>query len=318
MNLPWLDEQRRALNLALEQQRLGHAPLLLGPEGLGKSALARWLVARILCQSPQAGEPCGHCKSCRLLAAGSHPDLFQGLIPEDKSQIPVDVVRELCQGLQLTPSIGRCRVGLIEPAEAMNRNAANALLKTLEEPSDQTWLILVSHDPDRLPATVRSRCQKVALRVPAQAEAMEWLQQQTTGAAPERLALALAAAGGAPCRALELLEDHGLEFGLEVRESLLALAAGRTLAPEISSEWAGRAHEIWFWLGHWIRQCMGCSLALSEAIGSDWPQPSSPDSMSRLWQQALQGRQLAETSIRADLLLDKWLLEWTSSFEPRV
>lgn len=317
MSLPWLDEQRQALNLALTQQRLGHAPLLLGPEGLGKRSLAQWLVARILCQSPQAGEPCGQCRSCQLLAAGSHPDLFQALIPEDKSQIPVDVIRELCQGLQLTPSIGRCRVGLIEPAEAMNRNAANALLKTLEEPSDQTWLVLVSHDPERLPATIRSRCQKIAIRVPAKADASAWLSRQSPETDPDELQLALMAAGGAPCRALELLQGDGLTFGLDIRRSLLALATDGSIAAETTTEWAKRAQETWFWIGHWLHQCLGQSLGLADRGHPHWPQPAHADSLNLLWQQALQGRQLADSSIRADLLLDKWLLEWSSSFESR-
>lgn len=317
MRLPWLSDYARALGTALDQDRLGHAPLLHGPRGLGKIELAHWLVARILCLDESGAAPCGRCRSCTLLKSGTHPDLFVAGIPEDKSQIMIDIVRELCRGLQLTPSIGRRRVGLIEPAEAMNRNAANALLKTLEEPADRAWLVLVSDHAERLPATVRSRCQQVAIRPPDRAQALEWLRQESKlQQQQQRLSLALEAAGGAPCRALALIDDEGLDFGLAVREVLLSLAEGRPVAAAVADDWAARAHDAWAWIAHWVwqwsAQCLGLDPPESE---QRLPMPSRADSLGRMWQQALDGQQLAGTAIRADLLIGKWLLEWSACFE---
>ena len=316
MRLPWLNAQAEALGSALDSERLGHAPLIHGPSGLGKIELARWLVARILCLDQEGRAPCGACRSCTLLEAATHPDLFTAGIPEEKQQIPVDVVRDLCRGLQLTPSVGRRRVGWIEPAEAMNRNAANALLKTLEEPAPGTWLVLVSHHPERLPATIRSRCQKISVHPPSAEVAMAWLSAQLPDSAHEQLALALAAAGGAPVRALELLrDDDGLAFGLEIRQALLELAHARPVAAAIAEEWAAHPARSWGWIAHWVHQWMGQAMkAPGPAAPGSLPMPVKPEVLARMWQQALEGRQLAESPIRADLLLGKWLLEWSASF----
>ena len=317
MNLPWLEAQQQALGLALETQRLGHAPLLHGPPGLGKAQLADWLAKRILCLTPKRGQPCGRCRSCELLAAGTHPDLFFGQIPEDKTQITVDVIRELSAGLQLTPSIGPHRVGLIQPAEAMNRNAANALLKTLEEPAARAWLILVTDRPDLLPATVRSRCQKIAIKPPPRAEAAAWLDAQGVSAKVEDIALALDFCADAPLKARALLEGDGLAHGLDIQRKLLDLAHRQPISPELADCWAARASESWSWVCYWLKHWLSVSLE-TKAKASDTERAllpvSRPVDLARAWQQALEGRQLAETSMRSDLLFGKWLLEWQSIF----
>ncbi|MEE4638867.1 MAG: DNA polymerase III subunit delta' [Wenzhouxiangella sp.] len=311
MNVPWLQPHEQQLNESLTHDRLGHAPLILGPAGLGKRKLARWLTARILCLSPSAGQPCGNCRSCTLLASGTHPDLFIAAIPEDKTQLTVDVIRALTQGLQLTPSMGPTRVGLVEEADQMNENAANALLKTLEEPSSQAWLVLVSDDPDSLPPTVLSRCQKIPVHPPQPEDTRTWLQGQATNVTEADIALALDAAGGAPLRAQALLTENGLEFGREVRRVLLESARGQLPTPAMLEAWSIRPLETWQWLSHWIRQFMGSALMPGDAE-LDF---INPVALSELWQQALQGRAMARTSIRTDLLLGKWLLEWSALFD---
>lgn len=314
MKLPWLEAQQRALGLALETQRLGHAPLLHGPAGLGKTQLASWLAARILCLKPEQGQPCGRCRSCELLAAGTHPDLFFGHIPADKTQITVDAIRELAAGLQLTPSIGPHRVGLIEPAEAMNNNAANALLKTLEEPAAEVWLILVSDRPDLLPATVRSRCQQVAVKPPQRAEAAAWLAAQDLSAEAEDIALALDFCADAPLKALALLEGDGLAHGRDIHRSLLDLAQQRPTSPDLAERWAGRASESWSWVCYWLKIWLSTELH-TQPPGAAGPvlQTHRPAALARAWQRALEARQLADTPIRSDLLFGKWLLEWKST-----
>lgn len=315
MNLPWLQADQAALGDALDSRRLGHAPLLHGPAGLGKRALARWLIARILCLADDATAPCGKCRSCQLLAAGTHPDLFFGRVPEDKTQITVDVIRDVSAGLQLTPSIGQARVCLIDPAELMNTNAANALLKTLEEPADQSWLVLVSDRPDSLPATVRSRCQKITIRPPRRELAMTWLGEQSPQAAAEDIALALDVCADAPLKALELIEGGGLRFGIEVRNVLIDLAAGKAIAPATAESWAKKPLDSLDWIAHWLNVWLSAQTQARPSNPDEaLPESCRPSDLARAWQRVMRTRQLAETSVRKELLLGKWLLEWEGIF----
>lgn len=124
-----------------------HAYLLYGPAGIGKRALAEHWAAQLLCQRPAAAGACGECKACQLLAAGTHPDYFVLEPEEAEKPIRVDQVRDLVGFVVQTAQLGGRKVVLLEPAEAMNVNAANALLKSLEEPSGDTVLLLISHQP---------------------------------------------------------------------------------------------------------------------------------------------------------------------------
>jgi DNA polymerase III subunit delta' len=184
------------------EQRLPHALVLSGPAGIGKLRLARAFLEALLCQQPQAGLACGRCQSCHLAAAGSHPDLAL-LMPEEKSKvIKIDQVRDLVSFFSKTAQYGGRRVALLTPAESMNRNAQNALLKTLEEPGAGAFLLLLCDQPSRLLPTVRSRCQQRQLGVPEQSVAQAWLAEQTGNDNSARALLA--AAGGAPLKALAM------------------------------------------------------------------------------------------------------------------
>ncbi len=312
MSLPWLEEHQQRINASLAEERLGHAPLIAGPVGVGKQALGDWLARRLLCLEPTDGQPCGECRACSLIKAGSHPDLFTVGIPEDKREIPVDSVRELSRCLQLTPSIGRHRVGLIEPAEAMNRNAANALLKTLEEPASDAWLVLISHRADDLPATIRSRCQIMTVRPPELELAGNWLVEACPDSNPDERSNALALAGGAPLAARALLDDGGLAFAHEVRSGLVALASGRSVPEVLSDGWAEQGGITWDWLVHWCAQCLAANLgAATSGDNNDWPSMNT-ERLASLADKALRGRSLAFGSVRQDLSLAQWLIEWQS------
>jgi len=205
--LPWqLQFAREAL---ATRATWPHALLLEGPRGIGKRTLAREFARALLCENLRAdGLPCGACASCHYAAVGQHPDL-QMVEPftidddgEVKAQdaIPVDRIRSLIDWVQLTSHRGRAKVAVIVPAEAMNLAAASAFLKTLEEPPPSTYLMLVSHQPGRVPATLRSRCRRMPAPRPAADIAEAWLAKQ--GVASPRTALAQA--GGAPLAALAL------------------------------------------------------------------------------------------------------------------
>ncbi|MCB1745414.1 MAG: DNA polymerase III subunit, partial [Gammaproteobacteria bacterium] len=170
---PWLDPP--LARLRARRARLPHALLIHGTPGIGKSLLARAFAADLLCEntSDEGGDhraACGHCPGCRWFAGGAHPD-FRRILPEalDPDHIPergrkpsreirIDALRALGEFLTHTGHRAGWRVVIIEPADAMNVYAANALLKSLEEPGQRTLLMLVSSHPDRIVPTIRSRC----------------------------------------------------------------------------------------------------------------------------------------------------------------
>jgi DNA polymerase III subunit delta' len=200
-NQPILD------SLAARVERLPHALLVYGPRGIGKLALAERISQLLLCEGSGV-KPCNTCDACRWFLGGNHPD-FRRIEPEalwvEKPEKPsivikVEQVRELADFLYIRSHRGRLRVALVHPAEDMNENAANALLKGLEEPPAGAVFILVSHRPAQLLPTIRSRCVAVPVGIPQRKPALEWLASQGLKD-PERW---LAYAGGAPLRAVDL------------------------------------------------------------------------------------------------------------------
>jgi DNA polymerase-3 subunit delta' len=230
-NQPILD------SLAQRVERLPHALLIYGPRGIGKLALAERISQFLLCESTSK-KPCGSCDACRWFLAGNHPD-FRRLEPESLApvtqeeeaparrtkppsiEIKVDQVRELGDFLYVGSHRGRLRIALVQPAEDMNENAANALLKGLEEPPAGAVFILVSHRPAQLLPTIRSRCVAVPVPIPPRDTALAWLSAQGLKD-PERW---LAYAGGAPLRALEYAGQGEIRLiPVDEREALEPLA----------------------------------------------------------------------------------------------
>ena len=215
---------------------LPHALLLAGPPGIGKARLARAMLEGLLCRRPQGGIACGQCRPCHQLSAGTHPDA-RVLMPEPgKAQIRIDQVRDLIDFYARSAQYGGARVALIQPAEGLNRSAQNALLKTLEEPGAGACLILVSDQPSRLLATVRSRCQQRLLPLPPVAEARTWLAGQL--AQPDSAAALLAAAGGAPLKALAWQQADWFQARAEILQLCLSVLRGSTPASIVAQQLA--------------------------------------------------------------------------------
>jgi DNA polymerase-3 subunit delta' len=176
---PWLAAHWQRLAASRARGTLGHAYLIAGPEGLGKQAFAEAFARYVLCEAEEGRTAaCGDCRSCRLYASASHPDLKRVTITEDHPTIRIDQVRELVDFFALKPHYQRRRIAIVHPADVMNRNAANALLKILEEPPPSALLILVCHRAGLLPPTVVSRCQRVNVTPPAWDERLAWLAEQ--------------------------------------------------------------------------------------------------------------------------------------------
>jgi DNA polymerase-3 subunit delta' len=242
VNPPWVDAAWDAWSRRVASGRVPHAILLAGPAGLGKRALAADIAGGLLCAAPQPdGRPCGRCRACALVAAGTHPDLHRitFTINEDtgklRTEIVVDQVRALRDTLAQTSQFGGWRVALIEPAEGMNTASFNALLKTLEEPEAKALLLLVSDRPGVLPATIRSRCQRIDLRFPPRAEALAWLS--SAGVADSVAAESLDLAAGNPGLARSYAEPAVRAQLDGVLRDLAAVAAGRIAPAEVAGLW---------------------------------------------------------------------------------
>jgi len=171
----WLKSHMNSLAGAHGSAHMPHALMIHEAPGGGGEWLAGWVTRLLLCSNVD-GEPCGECVSCKRVFAGQHPDVARVSFTEESRQLKIEQVRELAAELALTSHQGGYKIGIISPADALNRFAANALLKTLEEPPPRTLLILVAVEPSRLPATILSRCQRIRIRAPGRVESVRWLQ----------------------------------------------------------------------------------------------------------------------------------------------
>jgi DNA polymerase-3 subunit delta' len=231
---------------------LPHALLICGPAGLHKRDFAAAFANALLCEHATGGKlACGRCRACLLMAAGSHPDRVSiGIELRDdgkpRTEITVDQIRHLSNRLALTPQFGGAQVAMIDPADLMNQSASNALLKTLEEPTAATVIMLIADDPSRLSATIRSRCQRVDIKLPAHAEAVSWLREH--GVDEKTAASALQASSGNPGLALRWAKDGGLALRAEVAADVRALCAGKNALADVANRWAKNEPEwrLWF------------------------------------------------------------------------
>jgi DNA polymerase-3 subunit delta' len=203
----------------VQRGRLAHAYLFSGPPGVGKRLFAEELAKALLCESPQGThlEACDRCAACIQAAAGTHPDLFIAGRPEESLELPIDVMRELCQSFSLKSARGRGKVAILDDADDLNDAAANCFLKTLEEPPPRSVLLLIGTSPDRQLSTIVSRCQVVPFMPLSESLVAELLREQGLEDADliDRLARM---SGGSVGQALALADPALWEF----RATLLA------------------------------------------------------------------------------------------------
>jgi DNA polymerase-3 subunit delta' len=329
---PWQQRAYEHAAAALAGGHFGHATLIVGPARLGKRALADRLARRVLCLSPQAdGEACGACKSCVLFASRSqyepletrpdgtpshpwghsaHPDLkFVGYEINQKtgkprSELVIEQVRALSEAMTLTPQLGGAQVVIVDPADAINYSAFNALLKTLEEPQPGRYLWLLSATPARLPATIRSRCQRLELRLPPRDEALHWLAAR--GHRGELAREALDAARGHPGLADAWASGDGLALRRAVAQDVQALQRGQAAPAELAQRWVadGRAEDR---LRHLADHALQ-EMALQAAAGLT--DPARTRTLAARFDAANRTRDLLRSTVRADLAVTEALSGW--------
>ena len=268
-SMPWLAGAQTKMSAARAAGHLPQSLLILSPPGLGAEALAAWICALALCES-MASAPCGVCGSCVLLRADNHPDFHRVHLLDDAQQIKVDQIRELIDVLSLSSYRGGRKTAVVESAECLNANGANAFLKTLEEPSGDTLLILVARPSHRLPATIASRCVRLQLRPPARKTALAWLAARDSAGGSWDAALDLAA--GAPLLALDLPAADIERLDRDMIEGLKRLEAGSIDVTVLADVWAKSDINLRLrWLENWVTRRVQADLCGALSVQSAEP-----------------------------------------------
>ncbi len=231
---PWFEGACSEVNAALAADRLAHGLLIHEDPGAGGLEFARWIAQRVNCSEP-ARAPCGECQQCRWIAADQHPDVTRLSPEEESTQILIGQVRDLSAELALTAHGRGYKIAIVSPAEAMNHFAANALLKTLEEPPKRTLVLLVTSQPSRLLPTLRSRCSRLRLAGPSRDEAADYLKA-ARGAGP--WAEALAATGAGPFALLDADPSALAQLRNDTITALRDIGSGNLQPPAVAERWA--------------------------------------------------------------------------------
>jgi DNA polymerase III subunit delta' len=230
----WFETPLAEINAAMAAERLAHGLLIHEDPGAGGLELARWIAQRVNCREISRA-PCGECQECRWIAADQHPDVAR-LSPEgDSTQILIQSVRDLASELSLTSHGRGYKVAIVSPAEAMNHFAANALLKTLEEPPKRTLVLLVTSQPSRLLPTLRSRCSRLRLTGPSREAAADFLARER-GAGP--WSEALAATGAGPFALLDADPAALAQLRSDTIATLADIGSGNLQPPAVADRWA--------------------------------------------------------------------------------
>jgi DNA polymerase III subunit delta' len=315
---PWQQDLWQQLTARVQQESFPHALLLTGQAGLGKVDLALALADYLLCESPQHNA-CGSCRGCQLRAANSHPDYFVIELQEKSKVIKIDQIRELVESLTQTAHQHR-QVVVIKTADKMNVAAANALLKTLEEPQGDVVFILVSDNPGRLPATILSRCQQLAINVKQAEVALSWLRSQDID--QQQADFYFRAADGAPLLALRLSQENYLNLAEQVFAHLLAVRCSNDNALLPLAEWL--KEDVTLLLRCVIAVCIDLQklsqgVSSTELVNQQWLSgyqqllPSlSRVGLANYYERSIDARQLllGATHVNVQLLFESLLLAW--------
>ena len=259
---PWQESQWNYLTHAKNSQRLSHAFLCTGIAGIGKLHFVIQFIREYCHQNIPADENC-QCHSCRLIQNKSHPNILWIEPEKIGAAIKIDQIRELSEFVQQTSLQKEFRIVIIHPAHAMNINAANALLKTLEEPTQNSYLFLISDQASQLPATILSRCQRIIFPRPTKALALSWLKKQFMQQNAD-VELLLRLSNGAPLTAIKLIESEILKERTKLYQILCLLVEAKTSPISAVSDMKEMDLIQWLdfiivWIMDLIQLQLGCS-----------------------------------------------------------
>ncbi|HEV3122698.1 MAG TPA: DNA polymerase III subunit delta' [Isosphaeraceae bacterium] len=282
------------LGQCLAQGRLPHALLFVGPEGIGKRTFALALAQALLCETAPEGalEACGKCPGCVQVKGGAHPDFMMVERPEDKHELPISVIRDLTGDLSLKPARGRRKVAIVNDAEALSEEAANAFLKTLEEPPPGSVLIMIASSAESQLETVVSRCRVVRFEPLPEADLAALLLEQEATTDPAEAARLAALGEGSLARALGLADPALAEFRRALIDDLAqpggfdAPALARRLdafAKEAGKESVDQRARARLLVGE-LARLFRATLWQTAGIEPPWPDPSDLTAVRRLAQ----------------------------------
>jgi DNA polymerase-3 subunit delta' len=304
---PWLETAWKQLADRRARGSLPHAILMCGPAGLNKREFAEAFAKALLCENARDGHlACGRCRACLLIAAGSHPDRVKVVLElrddgKPRTELTVDQIRRLSERLALTPQFGGMQVATIDPADAMNQSASNALLKTLEEPTPATVIVLIADQPAQLSATIRSRCQRIDIRLPPLTQASAWLE--ASGVDAKTASAALQASGGNPGLAFKWTKEGGLSVRNDVLTDLRGLVTGKNSAVDVANRWSKSDPDVRLWFAAGLirdeaqAQARGAAGPLSLTSRHDFTK------LSRWFDQSNRARAQLRGPLRAELVL---------------
>lgn len=246
---PWLSECWAHLCSLHRDQRLPHALIVHGVQGIGKANFATAYAHYLLCQSPQGDLPCGQCRACELNSVNGHPDLYMLTPDEPGKPIKVDQVRALTNFICRTAQQGGYRVVVINPADAMNIAAANALLKMLEEPGRDTILMLLTDRLGQVMPTIKSRCQRVECPLPSEQVAVAYVAEALKLDIDDATRI-LRINNGAPMSALAYSASNQAELRSQLVKGLADVLKQRRTVVEVAQSWQKSDLELllgWFY-----------------------------------------------------------------------
>lgn len=316
--LPWQQQNWAHLCSFSAQNRVPQALLISGNKGLGKLQLAQQFAHTLLCEKTTPdGYACGHCHSCSLIHAESHPDLIYITPEAEKQSITVDQIRALIIKTQLKPQYEANRVVIVNPADTMNTNAANAFLKCLEEPSERTVIVLITDKPAKLPATIKSRCQKMIVAAPSSGVFAAYLKQQGVH---DNIAVLYSLSHGSPFQALDYAATEALPLRRSCFDEWLKLANQKSHPAVTAENWLKHPEDaLLFWMTTWIIDLIKCSLPTREEqlynpdlyrALSALAQKISLKELYKYYDLLLISRRRLETQINKQTLFEEILTQW--------
>jgi len=327
LDLFWHKKTWKKFSSASARDHLPHAMLLTGAKGVGKKIFADKMIKSLLCLKPDPTnrQPCGQCQGCRTYRSGANPDFMRIQLLEGKQQIGVDQIRELSHFLTFSRSFDAYRVILINPVEKMNQNAANSLLKSLEEPSDNTVIILIATHLSTIIPTIVSRSQLLSIPLPARGEAIGWIKAQ--GSKVDNVEELLEMSAGSPLLALNIDEKSLADKG-DFAKDILNIFRENNSVTEIAKKWEKYDQSVLLdWQIIWVQSLLKSVAIASTNSGNqktknitriqkhlDIFKESFPKSL--LWQlyfQLLNRKQIVHTSVNPLINLESMLLLWSQA-----
>lgn len=320
--MPWLLPVLAGFVNALDGGRLPHATLMTGERGVGKRVLAEAVAAVLVCEkrAAGAGAACGVCRQCQLVAGDSHPDIrvYQ---PQKSRMVRIDQVRALSEFAVASPQVAAYKIAIIDRADQLNINAANALLKTLEEPSADTVLLLLQETGRPVLPTIRSRCRISVLATPTAEQAAQWLElrvqglEQKPSAGQQKLALHLA--GGAPRLALEFLENGVLEQREAALDAFRQFMKGTITVASATKAFRDMGHEATLnlmesWANDLARVCAGADArdpGITEVVRY-LAAADTPWRAHELVDAIRESRRALINNVSPELEIDRLLIQW--------